>query len=103
MIGYHGFKDGSGEWFLVIDTDRCNGCGKCVEVCPSHAIEVAPDEADPFKEEPVARVRDDQRKKIRYACAPCKPGYGPKPAPCIASCEREALCHTDAWEKMYGK
>lgn len=103
MIAYHGFKDGSGEWFLVIDTDRCNGCGKCVDACPSHVIEVAPDEGDPFGEEPVARVRDDQRKKIRYACAPCRPAYGEKPPPCITACEPCALSHTDAWRLMYGR
>ena len=32
MIANYGFKDGSGDWFIVIDTDKCNGCGKCVDV-----------------------------------------------------------------------
>ena len=31
MIANYGYKDGSGDWFISIDTDRCNGCGKC---CP---------------------------------------------------------------------
>jgi len=24
----------------VIYLDRCNGCGRCVDVCPAHALEV---------------------------------------------------------------
>ena len=101
MKAFHGFQDGSGEWFLIIDTDKCNGCGACVNACPSHAIEVGPDEADPFREEPVARVRDDARRKLKYTCAPCKPFYGETPAPCIAACPSGALSHTEAWKNMY--
>lgn len=25
----------------IIDTDRCKGCGLCVEVCPKHVLEIA--------------------------------------------------------------
>jgi NAD-dependent dihydropyrimidine dehydrogenase PreA subunit len=103
MIAYHGFKDGSGEWFLIIDTDRCNGCGKCTEVCPGRALEVGSDSDDPFREEPVARVKDEERENLRYTCAPCKPAYGETPAPCIVSCEGGALSHTEAWKLMYAR
>ncbi len=29
----YGYKDGSGEYFITIDTDLCNSCGKCAEAC----------------------------------------------------------------------
>ena len=57
MIAYYGFKDGSGDWFVIIDTDKCTGCSKCVEVCPANVLEVGEDEYDPFSEELVASVR----------------------------------------------
>lgn len=72
MIANYGYKDGSGDYFISIDTDKCNGCEKCVEACPQSVFEIGSDDADPFREEPVAKVGEDQRKKLRYTCAPCK-------------------------------
>ena len=28
----------NGKVFTVVDRDRCNGCGLCVEVCPSDTL-----------------------------------------------------------------
>ena len=102
MQGFYGFKDASGDWFLIIDTDKCSGCGKCVEVCPSNVLEVHEDELDPLSEEILATVREEKRNTIRYACAPCKPGYGEKPPPCIAACVPGAISHTETWKNVYG-
>jgi len=103
MIANYGFKDGSGHWYVTIDTDKCNGCGKCTEVCPAEALGIGPDEIDIFREEPVAFVKHHERKKTRYTCAPCKPGYGEKSAPCAAACEPGAISHSDGWKQVYGK
>jgi ferredoxin len=103
MQGFYGFKDGSGEWFLIVDTDKCNACGKCVKVCPTGTIEVSEDEFDPFRDELVVKVKNEERNKIRYNCAPCKPGYGEKPTPCMAACEPEAISFSDAWKLLYGR
>ncbi len=43
----YGYKDGSGEYFITIDTDLCNSCEKCVEACPAGVLEIAEDELDP--------------------------------------------------------
>ena len=103
MIANYGFKDGSGDWYVTIDTDKCNGCWKCVEVCPKKILEVGPDEFDIFREEPVAFVRHDERKKVRYSCAPCKPGFGEKPAPCVGACEFNVISHSEGWKVLYGR
>jgi NAD-dependent dihydropyrimidine dehydrogenase PreA subunit len=31
---HYGYKDGSGDYFIIIDTDKCNGCGICEHECP---------------------------------------------------------------------
>ena len=40
MITHYGYTDGSGEYYIVIDSDKCNGCGKCVQKCPQKALEL---------------------------------------------------------------
>ncbi len=100
MIVNYGFTDGSGDWYVTIDTGKCNGCGRCPNVCPAKILEVGPDEIDIFREQPVAFVKHTERKKIRYCCAPCRPGYGPEP-PCVGICEPKAISHSEGWKVLY--
>lgn len=103
MIANYGYLDGSGQYFIRIDTGKCDGCGDCVAVCPAHLLAVGADENDPFREEPVAKVGEDHRKKIKYSCGPCKPlpttcrgrpGAGRPPLPCVAACKPGAIEHS---------
>ena len=102
MIANYGFKDGSGDWFVIINTDKCNGCGKCVDACPANILTIGPDEIDVFREDPVAFVKHEERKKIRYSCAPCNPGRGTKPVPCANACEPGAISHSEGWKLSCG-
>ncbi len=101
MIAQYGYRDGSGVYYISIDTDLCDGCTslsqpKCVEVCPAGVFEVGEDEVDPFREEPVAKVREEHRKKLRFSCAPCKPagGWDINELPCVKSCPKNAISHS---------
>ena len=101
MQAFFGFKDGSGDWFLIIDTEKCTGCGAYVAACPAHLLEIEEDELAPLSEKPVARVKDVGRKKIRYTCAPCKLGFSIDPVPCVSVCEPGAIAHSDGWKRLY--
>lgn len=90
MLANYGYKDGSGEYFITINTDKCNGCKKCVEACPAKVIEIITNDYD----ETVAAVTDEQRKKIKYSCASCKPTQNRKELPCILACEPAAIVHS---------
>jgi len=103
MQAFYGFQDGSGDWFIIIDTDKCNGCGRCAEVCPAQALEVGEDELDPLSGKHIACVTEGERKKIRYTCAPCQPGYGEEPPLCVAACEPRAIFHSEAWRQSFAK
>lgn len=95
MLANYGYKDGSGDFFITIDTDVCNGCGDCVPVCPSGCfLVVDEDPNDPLRDEPVAIVSGDQRKKLKYACAQCKPEKARPPLPCVTACTANAIHHS---------
>jgi ferredoxin len=108
MLANYGYKDGSGEYFITIDSDKCDGCGACATACTYGVFEILEEDPnDPFREGPIARVTEDQMKKLRYTCAPCKPYLTSlsgvqtetslremKNLPCVAACEPGAITHS---------
>jgi Fe-S-cluster-containing hydrogenase component 2 len=94
MIANFGYKDGSGDYYIIIDTDKCNGCRDCVPVCPAGLLEVRDNEFDPMADEQMALVKDEFRKKIKYSCAPCKPDNVVKSLPCVKACKYDAIAHS---------
>lgn len=90
MIANYGYKDGSGDYFISIDTDLCNGCGDCVPACPAGVLEIILNDYD----EKVAAVTENQRRKLKYSCAPCKPVSARPVAPCVAVCKPAAIRHS---------
>ena len=94
MLANYGYKDGSGEFFITIDTDKCDGCKDCVPACPSAVFIVGEDPNDPLRDEPVAVVSEEQRKKLKYSCAPCKPDRDRPQLPCVTACTPLAISHS---------
>jgi len=93
MIANYGYKDGAGEFYISVDTDKCTGCGDCVTACPSSVFEVRENEFDPMADEEMAAVTELQRKKLQFACTTCKANNN-KLLPCINSCEFGAIAHS---------
>jgi len=95
MLANYGYSDASGSYFITIDTDKCDGCGDCVTACPVGMFEVFDEDPnDPLREEPVAVVIGEKKKKIRYECGPCKPLTDPPPLPCVEACKAGAISHS---------
>jgi len=92
MKAHYGYKDGAGDFFVTIDTDMCIECKSypCVPACPEGVLEVIVDDY----EDEVAAVAMDHRKKIKYSCAPCKPGLNRPPLPCVTACGFDAIAHS---------
>jgi Fe-S-cluster-containing dehydrogenase component len=96
MKAYYGYKDGSGTFYIIVDTDKCDGCGKCVDICRDRGdiLELVENEFDPFEGGYMVAVKEEVKNKIKYVCAPCKPVGVEEPPPCIAVCDRGAIEHT---------
>jgi len=84
----YGYADGSGEYFVAIDTDKCTGCGKCVKACPESALQLETMFID-LEDKTVAALSEEHRKKVKYTCSACKPETNM--APCVLACESKAI------------
>ena len=88
MITHYGYCDGSGEYYIIIDSDKCSGCGKCVQKCPQKALRVEAEFID-LEDKAVAAVTEEHCKKIKYTCASCNPENNL--TPCVLICEAGAI------------
>ncbi len=92
MKAHYGYKDGAGDFFIIIDTDKCVDCADrgCASGCPEGVLEIITDDYD----DEVAAVVEDHRKKVKYSCSPCKPDRDRAPLPCVTACAPGALTHS---------
>jgi ferredoxin len=96
MIANYGYEDGSGFYYVTIDTDRCVACESrgCAAACPGDVFIIEMDDYDDV----VAAVAVAARKRLRELCAACKARNGgdkdERLLPCTSSCPRGAIRHS---------
>jgi len=92
MIANYGYTDGSGNYFITIDTSHCTACEhhRCITACPERLFIVEPDDYD----EMAASIKKEFRHHLKYKCAPCKPVTSRPPLPCISACNLGAINHS---------
>lgn len=93
MIANYGYKDGSGEYYISIDTDKCINCpvGRaCLTACPKEMFETMVDDYD----DEVVWIKASARKSLAYECTGCKPAGGYSSLPCTSACTPGAIKHS---------
>ena len=93
MIANYGYKDGSGEYYISIDTDLCIACSAaraCLTGCPKSMFEIISDDYD----DEVAAVKQAFRRALAFDCTVCKPAGGYVSLPCMTACTPGAIKHS---------
>lgn len=94
MLANYGYKDASGDFFITINTNKCDGCGDCVDSCQAGIfIVLKEDPNDPMRDEPVASISEKKIKKLKYECNLCK-AKSNSSLSCINSCTNNAILHS---------
>jgi ferredoxin len=82
----YGYSDGTGEYFITIDTEKCDGCGECIEACPAGVFMMSENGGTS-----AAIVREDLRKRLSFVCPghdACAASHGET---CRTVCAQQAL------------
>ena len=70
MLANYGYEDGSGHYYIKIDTSKCAECTDkgCIKACPEGLFAT---ELDDFDDE-VVLIKEDCRNTLLANCALCK-------------------------------
>ncbi len=84
----YGYSDATGEYYITIDTGKCDGCGKCAKVCLAGILEMGGEGRSE------AGVKDEARKKLAMLCPGFTACRKQHPDNCHSACPVSAISHT---------
>ncbi len=86
----YGYADGTGEYYLTVDTDKCDGCGDCVQACPEDILELARDDYGEAK----AVVKPALEKSLGDVCLGYEARCRDEEVNCHTACRPDVIEHT---------
>lgn len=93
MIANYGYEDGSGSYYITIDTNKCGICEEkgCLKACPAELFQLELDDWD----DEVVVIRKDLCNTIRTQCSECKSAdHKLERLPCQQACAAKAIVHS---------
>ncbi len=90
MKAQYGYSDGTGEYFITIDAEACDGCGQCATACPQGIFTVARDDSGQLK----AIVREGARNRLSFLCPGFQDCRQTHQINCHSACPKNAIQHS---------
>ncbi len=93
MIAYYGFEDGSGSYYIKVDTNQCQRCTDkpCINACANMLFEKAESDFDGE----VVEIPKHKQRMVQSACENCKlVAHSNDTLPCHKACPYRAIEHT---------
>lgn len=90
MKANYGYEDGTGTYYIGIDTNKCADCSGhfCMTACPNALFQC---EEDDFEDEIVV-IKNEYVHRLAEFCAECK--KGDQNEKCRAVCDKNAITFT---------
>jgi len=83
----YGYNDATGDYYITIDSGKCDGCGECVSACPSGIYEINTDDNGRAS----AVVHESVRKKLSIFCPGAGKCNGKEKGNCQTVCPGQAI------------
>ena len=94
MIANYGCEDGSGAYYISIDTAKCSDCndhGCITGGCPAAIFQLESDDWD----NEIAVVKKETCNRLQSVCSDCKPlSDRPVMLPCQNACKLRSIVHS---------
>ena len=87
MIVHYGYRDATGDYRITVNTDKCDGCGDCLDICPEKFFELEEDDYDDIK----VIVKKDMINKVGILCPGASVCKDANKLNCIEVCEKKAI------------
>ena len=87
---HYGYSDGTGNYFITIDTNSCDGCAECMSACPENIFIMAKDNSG----QPKAVVKEETRKKLALLCPGFHSCSNINEVNCHGICQKGAISHS---------
>ncbi|UCD08417.1 MAG: 4Fe-4S binding protein [Dehalococcoidales bacterium] len=83
----YGYNDATGDYYITVNTGKCNGCEECVSACPADIFGIDTDEND----RSVAVVKEAVRRKLSILCPGVGNCNGKDKGSCLVICPENAI------------
>lgn len=85
----YGYSDGTGVYYITMDSAKCNGCNACVETCPNGLFSLSYEDGKKS-----AVIKKEMLKKISQVCPGISVCRNQRENTCESVCKSNAISHS---------